>query len=136
MSRVVLDASVGVALAVDEPSSGASVDAVKECDVIVPEVFWVDVSNALLRKVRHAAIDRREALDAYALLRRLVDHSVATEPLGPLAMGLSMDLDHPVYDCVYLAAAISHQAPLLTADRALHAAAVGGGYRDWVRLIG
>jgi predicted nucleic acid-binding protein len=51
-------------------------------------------------------------------------------------MELSLGLRHPVYDCVYLAAAMAHGAPLLTADRALHAAAVAGGYGDAVRLVG
>jgi len=51
-------------------------------------------------------------------------------------MALSLDLPHPVYDCFYLATAITHGAPLLTADRALHAAAVDAGYAAAVRLVG
>jgi predicted nucleic acid-binding protein len=136
VSSIILDASVAVSLVVDEPRTQAASEAVVGHELVVPEAFWVEVANVLLRKVCESAIDHAEALDAYELLRRLVEYSVSTERLGPLAMGLSMDLDHPVYDCFYLAAAIAHDAPLLTADRALHAAAVAGGYGDAVRLVG
>jgi predicted nucleic acid-binding protein len=136
MSSIILDASVAVSLVVDEPRTPAAAEAVVGYELVVPEAFWVEVSSALLRKVRWGVIGHEEALAAYELLRRLVEYSVATERLGPLAMGLSMDLGHTVYDCFYLAAAIAHEAPLLTADRALHAAAAAGGYGDVVRLVG
>jgi predicted nucleic acid-binding protein len=136
VSTIVLDASVAVALVVDEPLSSVAAEATAGHDALVPEAFWVEVANGLLRKVRRQTLSRDRALEAFDLLRRFVGYSVATEPLGTLAMELSLDLRHPVYDCVYLAAAMAHGAPLLTADRALHAAAVAGGYGDAVRLVG
>lgn len=135
MSAVVVDASVAVALVVDEPGSGAAAEAAFDHDAIVPEAFWVEVSNALVRKVRRGTLSRQSALAAYILLRRLVEYSVPTEPLGAFALSLALDLDHTVYDCLYLAAAVAHQAPLLTADRALYAKAVGAGYGPHVRLV-
>lgn len=50
-------------------------------------------------------------------------------------MVLALDLGHSVYDCLYLAAAIAHEAPLLTADRALYAKALDAGYGASVRLV-
>jgi predicted nucleic acid-binding protein len=136
VSAVILDASVAISLVVGESRTQSAKDAVVGVDLVVPDTFWGEVAKALMRKTRDGHIDPADALAAYELLRRLVEYSVATERLGPLAMGLSMDLGHPVYDCFYLAAAIAHEAPLLTADRALHAAAVAGGYGDVVRLVG
>jgi predicted nucleic acid-binding protein len=65
-----------------------------------------------------------------------VKRTVPTERLGPVAMGLALDLPHPVYDCFYLAAALAHEAALLTADRALHTAAVEAGLGAAVLLLG
>jgi predicted nucleic acid-binding protein len=132
----VLDASVAVALAVDEAGSNAAESAVAGLELLVPEAFWVEISNALIRKVRLGYLPRDHAFAAYALLRRRVARSVSTERLGPVAMELALDLSHSVYDCFYLAAAIAHGVPLLTADRALHAAAAKAGYGPAVRLVG
>lgn len=136
MSSVVLDASVAVALVVDEAGSQAAIDATIGCDPLVPDTFWGELANALARKVRQRLRTRDEAFAAFALVRRLVEYTLPTEPLGPFAMALSLDLDHPVYDCLYLAAAVAHEAPLLTADRALYAKAVDAGYGAHVRLVG
>jgi predicted nucleic acid-binding protein len=136
VSAIVLDASVAVALVVDEAGTRAAIDATTGCDPLVPDTFWGELTNALARKVRQRHRARDEAFAAFALVRRLVEYTVPTEPLGPFAMALSLDLDHPVYDCLYLAAAVAHEAPLLTADRALFAKAVEAGYGAHVRLVG
>jgi len=136
VTAVVLDASVAVALVVDEAGSQAAADAAIGCDPLVPDTFWGEVATALARKVRQRLRNRDEAFAAFALVQRLVEYTVSSEPLGPFAMALSLDLDHPVYDCLYLAAAVAHEAPLLTADRALYAKAVAGGYGEHVHLVG
>jgi predicted nucleic acid-binding protein len=136
VSAIVLDASVAVALVIDEPGSRAAAEATFGHDPLVPEAFWVEVSNALVRKVRQGFSTRDEAFAAFGLLRRLVEYSVPTEPLGAFAMALSLDLDHTVYDCLYLAAAVAHEAPLLTADRALYVKALDAGYGEHVHLVG
>lgn len=134
--KAILDASVAIALVIDEAGSSSARDAVSGLELLVPSAFWVEVSNGLVRKVRMGESDRAGALAAYALLRRRVTRTVPTERLGPVAMGLAFELPHPVYDCFYLAAAIAHGAPLLTADRALHATAVDAGYGAAVVLVG
>jgi predicted nucleic acid-binding protein len=42
---------------------------------------------------------------------------VATIDLLDRAFSLSLDLDHPIYDCLYLALALDTDARLVTADR-------------------
>ena len=37
--------------------------------------------------------------------------------LAPSAARLAIDLDHPAYDCFYLALALQEQYPVVTADR-------------------
>jgi len=40
-------------------------------------------------------------------------------------------MNHPVYDCVYLALAADQSAPIATADRRLRAAATTAGVAVW-----
>jgi len=47
----------------------------------------------------------------------------ADRDLAPEAFRLARLLDHPVYDCLYLALAMESGAPVVTADRRFAAAA-------------
>ena len=44
------------------------------------------------------------------------------EPLLVSAVQYALTLDHPVYDCIYVAAASAHEAVLVTADERFVAA--------------
>jgi predicted nucleic acid-binding protein len=136
VSTAILDTSVAIALVVDESGSGAATEAVAGLEMLVPDVFWGEVSAALVRKIRMRLRSRDDSFAAYDLLRRFVKHTVASEPLGTIAIALSLDIEHPVYDCLFLAAAIAHQAPLLTADRTLYSKAVEAGLGEHVLLVG
>ncbi len=47
-----------------------------------------------------------------------------------------MDLDHPVYDCFYLALAIQEQYPVITADARFHDKVRGHPYlSDRIRHV-
>jgi predicted nucleic acid-binding protein len=43
---------------------------------------------------------------------------------------LSLELDHPAYDCAYIALALHHQCPFATADRRLIEVIRRGARRD------
>ena len=42
------------------------------------------------------------------------------------ATNIAVELEHPVYDCVYLACADAIDVPLVTADRRLHERSIDG----------
>ena len=54
-----------------------------------------------------------------ANLPRLFDALVSATVLAPRAVAIAGQLDHPVYDCLYLALAEAEQADLVTADTRL-----------------
>jgi predicted nucleic acid-binding protein len=136
VSGIVLDASVALALVVEEPGTSAALEAVADTEPIVPDTFWGEVANALVRKVKRGTIDRETAIAAMALLRRLVERTVPTEPLAATAMSLSLEFDRPTYDCLYLATAVAEDMPLVTADRALRECGERAGCGKLVRLVG
>jgi predicted nucleic acid-binding protein len=55
--------------------------------------------------------------------------------LLPRAIELAFDLQHPIYDCVYLALAEREKAALITADRRLIATAGSGGHSALVKAL-
>ena len=66
-----------------------------------------------------AEISPREADAAFELITHSGLDMRSTGPLVPRAMDLARRLDHPVYDCVYLALAEREHAALVTADQRL-----------------
>ena len=48
--------------------------------------------------------------------------------LSAAATRLAIDLDHPVYDCFYLALAVQEQYPVVTADTRFHEKVRGHPY--------
>ena len=75
-----------------------------------------EVANALWRKTQVGEIERRAA---GALLASVPDMPVrwgADEFVSADAVRLALALDHPVYDCMYLALAHRIGAPVVTAD--------------------
>ena len=69
-------------------------------------------------------------------IRRFVPQIVDVAKLAEPAMALARELDHSVYDSIYLALARRRGAPLVTSDQKLTARLVRTRYRnDVVRLV-
>jgi predicted nucleic acid-binding protein len=132
---IVLDASVVAKLLVEEPGSAEARALVAEmASAAAPDLLVAEVGNMLWRRVRAGTTPR----DAVAELLRIVPAIVADlhplRPLGPAALRIAVQRDHPIYDCFYLALAQREGLPLATADRRLARLAEAEGVE--VRLIG
>ena len=75
-----------------------------------------EVGNALRRKVRIGEIERSHAGALAAAIPQMAVSWAEDEGVCPDAVRLSLALDRPVYDCVYLALAHRIGATLVTAD--------------------
>lgn len=51
------------------------------------------------------------------------------------ALALAQELDHPVYDCLYLALVEREKRPLVTADRRFHSIVLSKYATAAIRLI-
>lgn len=90
MRGFVVDASVAVKWLVDEPLSDEAAKLLEEGLLLAaPELIYAEVANAL---------------DLLADAPLIVPSSM--KQLMPAAARLAADLDHPVYDCMYLALGI------------------------------
>ncbi len=116
--RFVVDASVAVKLLVDEPDSDAARElAASGHELHAPRLMASEVANTLWRKARIGEIEHADAGAAMALLRDMPLRWNDDETVTADAVRLALALDHPVYDCVYLALAHRIGATVVTADR-------------------
>lgn len=118
---IVVDASVALKWVLDEPGR-VEADALLDEDLAAPSLWLVEAANALWRLARRGDLTDEEARERLA---ELYNAPVATIPLETdllAAADLANALRHPVYDCLYLAAAIREDTYVVTADRRFHAA--------------
>lgn len=120
MTALVLDASVILAMLLDEPASKAAAALLAQTDALwAPDLIYAELANALWKHVRRGTVPEwsaRERLDAVAAFPLEAE---PLEPMTPRALELALALGHPVYDCYYLAAAMQRNCDLVTADRRL-----------------
>ena len=115
--RFVADASVAVKWLVAEKDTDiADQLAASGEELHAPRLMASEAANALWRKARAGQIERAEAGAAMALLTDMPVCWNDDETVGADAIRLALALDHPVYDCVYLALAHRIGAIMLTAD--------------------
>lgn len=114
---IVIDASVAIKWVVGEPGSEAAVRLVNgEARLSAPDLLMPECANILWKKARRGELSREEAGLALDLLVRADVELVPSRALAASALALSLDLDHPAYDCVYLALAIQRGDTFVTAD--------------------
>lgn len=128
--RVVVDASVAVAGLLEESGTEAarrlaSGWASKRAELLVPSHFWIEVTNALVRRRGWTAAAAVEGLIALDLLGA---HTVELDrPVLLLALDTMERFGLSSYDAMYVALAQSTEARLATLDRRLAQAATQAG---------
>lgn len=120
----VLDASAAVRLILADPAAADLAERVGGAAlVLAPELMVTELANTLWKLQR---ADRLNDLDPQELLaeaRELVDRLEPDRHLQAEALALACHLNHPVYDCLYLALARREAASLISSDRRLNALA-------------
>ena len=118
IAAAVVDASVAVKWVVEEPGSDQA-RMLARARLEAPDLMAVECANILWKKARMGDIDARQARERLdALLQAPVALTPSRDLLGR-ALGLALELEHPVYDCLYLALALVRGVPLVTADERL-----------------
>lgn len=118
---MIVDASVAVKWVVEEEGSGAA-RRLAEQEMEAPDLLLIECANILWKKTVLGDLTLAEAAVA---LRELQSAPVSLAPSSHLldvALALSSELRHPIYDCLYLALADRRKRPLVTADKRLASA--------------
>lgn len=117
-STLVVDASVGIKWVIDEQGSDQAVALIEGRRLVAPALFWTEAANVLAMKTKRGELFRAAAQDAWRDLVAAPLEIVPTDAaLAERALALAQDLQHTVYDCIYLAAALDLGCPVITADR-------------------
>ncbi|MBD2551390.1 type II toxin-antitoxin system VapC family toxin [Microcystis elabens FACHB-917] len=120
----VLDASAAVRLTLGDAAASGPVESIRTATlVLAPELMLTEVANTLWKLQR---ADQLAGLNPQQLLldaRELVDRVEPDRHLQAEALALACHMNHPVYDCLYLALARREAATLVSADRRLNALA-------------
>lgn len=118
MTSLVIDASVAVKWYVREVGSDKAVLllADSQYEFLAPDIFHAEVVNALLRQAREGQLPEDALASALTDIGKAVPRLVASSEVMERATGLARALDHPIYDCLYLALAEANDTVLVTAD--------------------
>ena len=122
--RITVDASIVIKWFVAEPLSRESrLLLTRQLELQAPDLLLPEFANTIWKKARRGEIaDPQPFLDELPSLSELIELFPA-DLLIERASHLAFEMDHPVYDCLYLACAGITGAPLLTADKRLAARA-------------
>lgn len=121
--KLVIDASVAVKWHLDQPGSDIAKGLGREASLIAPEFVLAEIASALWKYVRANELSAELADLMIVKSPKAFTRLFPLEPLQLRAFQLACCLDHPAYDCFYLALAEREFTPLITADRRLVAKA-------------
>jgi predicted nucleic acid-binding protein len=128
VAALVLDASVAISAALDEASAdlaGGILRRVAEAGALVPDLWHLEVGQALLVAERQLRIDTVRRQKAQALLLDLpltVDAETSSRAMRDTAT-LAVDQHLSLYDAAYLELSRRCELPLATFDANLRRAA-------------
>ncbi len=117
----IVDASVALKWFLpDEPDAATALAIVADGSALIaPDILIAEVCNGAWRSARLGRIGQDQVKEIAIILPRFFDLLVSAAALAPRAVALAAELDHPVYDCLYVALAEARQAKLITADARL-----------------
>lgn len=116
MSHIVVDASVAIKWLVDEDGTDDALIILERAKLSAPDLLVAECANILWKKVRRGELSEDEASIAARLLEQTDVEILPTRHLLSSATSLAVQLDHPAYDCIYLALAIERGRQFVTAD--------------------
>ena len=134
---LVVDASVACKWFFEEHLSAES-RALAESGVAftAPDLILAECANAAWRRVRGNAIPRAQAHAFLNALPQWFETLAPTARLHEAAFDMACTLEHPVYDCLYLALAEREQTRMVSADRAFIQRVARSPWRHRIESLG
>ena len=117
---LVVDASVALKWFVAEPDSATALDVLASDEpLIAPDLVVAELCNAAWRLWRRQEMTLDQVVIVAGRASFAFAETAPSEALAAKATDIAVRLDHPVYDCLYLALAELRDARVVTADRRL-----------------
>ena len=116
MNTLVIDASIAVKWVVEEEGTLEALALRRQAELIAPELLVAECANILWKKVQRNELSTDEAFLGARLLQAAEIELLPTRSLLEPATRIAVELDHPAYDCLYLALAFERDCRFVTAD--------------------
>jgi predicted nucleic acid-binding protein len=117
MTIYVVDATVAVGWSITLPYTHACNRLLQEASALIaPDLIIAEVTNAFFQQAKTGLADTARLTDALNLLPRWFAEIVPCSTLRVRAFQLANELQHPAYDCFYLALALDRNVKFLSAD--------------------
>jgi predicted nucleic acid-binding protein len=116
VNTFVIDASVAVKWVVEEHGTPEALALRQRSKLIAPELLVAECANILWKKVQRDELSKEEALLAARPLQGAEIELLPMRSLIEAATRMLIEIDHPAYDCLYLALAIEKKCQFVTAD--------------------
>lgn len=135
--KLVVDASVACKWFWDEPlSAEARRLATAAIDFAAPDMILAECANVAWRRIRRDEIPRAQAQAFLKALPRWFDSLAPSVTLHEAAFTMGCELEHPVYDCLYLALADREQTRVVTADLTFFNRVVDSPWKHRIESLG
>jgi predicted nucleic acid-binding protein len=130
----VVDTSVVIKWFVDEGDNEAAIGYIGTA-LAAPELLLAEVGNALWKKRQKDEMPVEQIHMVTAFVKSFVE-ILSGEPVAEAAVGIALELKHPVYDCYYLAMAEELGTTVLTFDRRLRNTCIGTRFEGLIEYLG
>jgi predicted nucleic acid-binding protein len=136
LATITIDSSVAAKwFLAEDGADRAALLAGSDDMLCAPDLLIAEVGNVFWKACRQARASAESAVHAMKLLPSFFDELIPHGEHAERALDLSLTLDHPIYDCFYLAIAEARQAPLVTADGKLIRKLAGTQHEQLVRPL-
>jgi predicted nucleic acid-binding protein len=133
---LVVDASVAIKWFVREALHEAALRLLDGSEALhAPDLLATELTNIAWKKSRIGEIGTRQATEIARAIHQGTPLLYPSPLFTERAIELAFLLDHPVYDCLYLACAEAVGGTLITADDKFRWTAQKAGFADRVRAL-
>ncbi|HEY1961402.1 MAG TPA: type II toxin-antitoxin system VapC family toxin [Rhizomicrobium sp.] len=129
---IVVDASIAVKWFIPESDSEAARALYRE-QLLAPAIWLSEVANVLWHHMQAGKLTETKAKRLLWSFRRAPITSIAADDHLEQALSLANEVQHAIYDCLYLALAVEEGTYLITADARFVRAV--RRHRKWTRYI-
>lgn len=88
-------------------------------ELVAPDLILLEVANVGWKRAVRGAVPAEQVVALAGALPQVLSLLIPSGEVLGRATELALLLQHPIYDCAYLAVAELQKAPLVTADRRL-----------------
>lgn len=133
---IIVDASVAIKWFVEETLHNEARHLFKyQREIRAPDFILVEVANVAWKKAVRKEISNEQAQSIVDMIPQYIPSLITSLELVQRATELAIELEHPVYDCLYLACAGAENDVVVTADKRLFNKAKGSRFGENIRFL-